>query len=250
MFRVGDKVKINTELVSDKFKNMNKDILDNEFKVSRMVLHDGGIAYILEGIPTFKEWFGIGIDGETMEKEWMFKEHKLIKVKAQQKTNRIRRNTTGSVLEYEIKDKELRFEITEHPMFLATVCKMVLEETELYNYKYERVSPFKINKGYNPGIPGHVISIDFIDIRTKENVHNELFVTDKAMRLSGEYKIFIPDFLEVCVKLGILRRDENGYKLNKKLNSMKDCEYIQDTTSDKYLLSRGYTIPTKWKMYK
>jgi hypothetical protein len=250
--RVGDKVKINKELISEKFKSMNKDILDNEFEISHMVVWNGELMYLLAGIPDFSEWQGVGIEGKMIERQWVFSKHKLIKSITTQKTNKIRRTQTGSIIEHKIDNMDLCFEITNNPMNLRVALNLLLHETELYNFKYERVSPFKITKEYNKDKQGHIFTIDFIDIRSKENVSTELLRTDRAMRLDGKYKIFIPDFLEICTKLGILERNEKGYKLiiHNLSNVMNGCEYINEKSLEKELESKGYLIPKGWNRYK
>ena len=119
----------------------------------------------------------------------------------------------------------------------------------MYNYKYNRISPFKLNREYRSDIQGHVFTIDFINIHTYEKQTVELLRTDKNMAIKGKFKIFIPDFLEICVDRNILQRIDGGYKVVKRLNEVMDhCTYLKTKPSINQLKREGYVIPDKWSL--
>lgn len=166
------------------------------------------------------------------------------------KTNKIHRKTTGSVIEYEIDGNELKFNVTGHPMVVSVAAKILLNETKLYDYKYERVSPFKLTRSYSKDRKQHEYLLEFIAIRTYEKIEQVILKTDKGLRLEGEYKIFIPDFLEICVERDLLRRNGIGYELVKNIKDVMDhCEYLASKPSVSQLKKEGYTIPDKWNLY-
>lgn len=203
-----------------------------------------------EELKPFTKWQGIGIEGRNVEMEWRIPIVFLDIVKSkQEKTNIIKRlGTSGdSVITYDVDDREISFNV-KGKTHIKTLLKILLHETELYNYEYERVSPFKFNRKYISEDMQHKWWIDFIDIRTFENVSQEIIRCDNCMRFEGDCKIFIPDFLELCVERNLLQRVDKGYKLIKRLDKVMDhCEYINGKPSINILKKRGYVIPDKYK---
>lgn len=203
-----------------------------------------------EELKLFYKWQGIGIEGRNVEMEHKVEISLLELVKSkQEKTNVIKRlGVSGdSVITYEIDNKNISFNV-KGKTHITTLLKILLHETELYNYKYDRISPFKFNRKYISEDMQHKWWIDFIDIRTFENVSQEIIICDNCMRFEGDCKIFIPDFLELCVERNLLQRDGKGYKLIKKLDKVMDhCEYINGKPSVNTLKRRGYVIPDKYK---
>ena len=203
-----------------------------------------------EELKSFYKWQGIGIEGRNVEMEHKVEVSLLELVKSkQEKTNVIKRlGITGdSVITYDVDNREISFNV-KGKIHITTLLKILLHETELYNYKYDRVSPFKFNRKYISEDKQHKWWIDFIDIRTFENISQEIIRCDNNMRFEGDCKIFIPDFLELCVERNLLQRDGKGYKLIKKLDKVMDhCEYINGKPTIKVLEERGYIVPDKYK---
>lgn len=170
-----------------------------------------------------------------------------------EKTNRISRISGSgkeSIIEYDIEENEICFNISKNPINLSTVLKILLHETELFNYKYERVSPFKLNRKYDGDEQGHIFTLNFIEIRTFEIQTVELLKTDRCMNVLGSLRMFIPDFLELCVERNILQRVDNGYKVIKKLHEpMEYCTYLKSKPSIRQLEKEGFIIPDKWDLY-
>ena len=203
-----------------------------------------------EELKPFYKWQGIGIEGRNVEMEYKVEISLLELVESkQEKTNIIKRlGASGdSVITYEIDNKNISFNV-KGKTHITTLLKILLHETELYNYKYDRISPFKFNRKYISEDMQHKWWIDFIDIRTFENISQEIIRCDNCMRFEGDCKIFIPDFLELCVERNLLQRDGKGYKLIKKLDKVMDhCEYINGKPTIKVLEERGYIVPDKYK---
>lgn len=171
-----------------------------------------------------------------------------------EKTNRIRRtNTIGtsSIIEYECNKSNniLKIRIEENPIQMNMLTRILLHDENILNHKYERISPFRVSRDFIK-TECHIWNIEFVNIINDSIEENEIIRTDKDMMLMGEYEVFLPDFLEICVERGLLSRDKNGYKLIYDISSgICDCEYIQPkkelTIGD--LMSRGFIIPEKYK---
>lgn len=239
--KVGDKVKLKSDL--------KQDVIDPGMVLTVKDIDIQGMCSF-EELKPFTKWQGIGIEGRNVEMEWRIPIVFLDIVKSkQEKTNIIKRlGTSGdSVITYDVNDREISFNV-KGKTHITTLLKILLHETELYNYEYERVSPFKFNRKYIQEDMQHKWWIDFIDIRTFENVSQEIIRCDNCMRFEGDCKIFIPDFLELCVERNLLQRVDKGYKLIKRLDKVMDhCEYINGKPSVNILKKRGYVIPNKYK---
>ena len=239
--KVGDKVKL-------------KNGVNNNTIEPGMVLTvkdiDASNLCTFEELKPFTKWQGIGIEGRNVEMEHKVYISLLELVKSkQEKTNVIKRlgGNNDSVITYDVDNKNISFNV-KGKTHITTLLKILLHETELCNYKYDRISPFKFNRKYISEDMQHKWWIDFIDIRTFENVSQEIIRCDNCMRFEGDCKIFIPDFLELCVERNLLQRDGKGYKLIKKLDKVMDhCEYVNDKLSIKVLEKRGYIVPDKYK---
>lgn len=239
--KVGDKVKLR-EVIKSNIVKSGAILTVKDIDIQGMCS--------FEELKPYTKWQGIGIEGRNVEMEYRIPIPflKLVKSK-QEKTNIIKRlGTSGnSIITYDINNREISFNV-KGKTHITTLLKILLHETELYNYEYERVSPFKFNRKYVTEDKQHKWWIDFIDIRTFENVSQEIIRCDNCMRFEGDCKIFIPDFLELCVERNLLQRDGKGYKLIKKLDKVMDyCEYINGKPSVNTLKKRGYVIPDKYK---
>lgn len=165
------------------------------------------------------------------------------------KSNKIRRtNDVGATLiEFNKEDNMLNLKISENPIHIYVLLKILLSQEEILNHTYERVSPYKIKREFVKD-EGHMWRIEFLDIRSKEIVKNVILKTNKDMKLHGEYKLFLPDLLEIAIERGYITRYKDGYKLIKSIdNSVCYCEYVQPEPTVKYLKSQGFIIPDKYK---
>ena len=241
IIKVGDKVKL-------------KNGVNNNTIEPGMVLTvkdiDASNLCTFEELKPFTKWQGIGIKGRNIEMEHKVYISLLELVKSkQEKTNVIKRlGASGdSVITYDVADREISFNV-KGKIGMNSLLKILLHETESYNYKYDRVSPFKFNRKYISEDKQHKWWIDFIDIRTFENISQEIIRCDNDMRFEGDCKLFIPDFLELCVERNLLQRVGKGYKLIKSLDKVMDhCEYINGKPSVKVLEKQGYIVPDKYK---
>lgn len=239
--KVGDRVKLREEIKSN--------IVESSAILTVKDIDIQGMCSF-EELKPFTKWQGIGIEGRNVETEHRIPIPFLELVKPrQEKTNIIKRLSISgdSIITYDVNDREISFNV-KGKTHITTLLKILLHETELYNYEYERVSPFKFNRQYISEYMQHKWWIEFIDIRTFENVNQEIIRCDRYMRFEGNCKLFIPDFLELCVERNLLQREGKGYKLIKKLDKvMYDCEYISVKPSVNILKKRGYVIPDKYK---
>lgn len=166
------------------------------------------------------------------------------------KTNRIKRvNDEGkeTQIEYDIIDNKIKFKISEESIHITTLLKILLNASELYNYEYERISPYKIERRYINGT--HEFAIDFIDVKNDfKHHHNVLLTTDKDMKMYGKYSLFIPDFLGLCVERNILDYDGKRFSVKRDIDSvMGNCKYIPCKPSIGMLKNQGYIIPKYYK---
>lgn len=241
--KVGDKVKLKN--------GVSNDAIEPGMVVTVKDI-DASNLCTFEELKPFYKWQGIGIEGRNVEMEHKVEISLLELVKSkQEKTNIIKRlgGSNDSIITYDVDDREISFNV-KGKIHISTLLKILLHETELYNYKYDRISPFRFNRVYITSHKQHKWWIDFIDIRTFENVRQEIIRCDNCMRFEGNCKLFIPDFLELCVERNLLQRDGRGYKLIKKLDKVMDhCEYVNDKLSIKVLEERGYIVPDKYKEF-
>lgn len=171
-----------------------------------------------------------------------------------EKTKRIKRiNTLGvkSIIEWECnkKNNTLVMRIEENPIDMNTLTRILLHDEEILNHKYERISPFKVSREFKK-MESHIWNIEFVNIRNNNLEKTEIIRTDKDMMLMGEYEVFLPDFLEVCVERGLLCRDKTGYKLIYDISrGICDCEYIQPKKEFTIgeLKNSGFVIPEKYE---
>ena len=241
--KVGDKVKL-------------KNGVNNNAIEPGMVLTvkdiDASDLCTFEELKPFYKWRGIGIEGKNIEMEHKVEMSLLELVKSkQEKTNMIKRfcKYKTNIITYDVDNREISFNV-KGKIHITVLLKILLHETELYNYKYDRVSPFKFNRKYISEDKQHKWWIDFIDIRTFENISQEIIRCDNCMRFEGDCKLFIPDFLELCVERNLLQRVGKGYKLIKSLDKVMDhCEYINGKSSVKVLEKQGYIVPDKYKEF-
>jgi hypothetical protein len=91
--------------------------------------------------------------------------------------------------------------------------------------------------------------MEFIDIKDNfEAKKTKLLETNKSMQVEGKLNIFIPDFLEICVERKMLKRDGDGYILNRNLDSIgDDYTYLKNKPSIKTLELNGFIITDEYK---
>jgi hypothetical protein len=228
MFKVGDRVKVIKNGIEGVIKEIENELNYPEIEV--------GFIY----------------DSEAYFSRYRENELELCE-KDIQKTNRISRMSRSgleSIIEWNIEDKEIEITVSNHPINIVPLLKLILRETELYNYEYHRVSPYRLTRVYDTERCSHIFTFSFVDIRDEEFkiTSQELMVTDKAMCIEGKIKIFIPDFLEICVERHMLARNGDRYELLKRLdNVFNNCRYIKSKPSISYLESKGFIIPEGYK---
>lgn len=170
-----------------------------------------------------------------------------------QKTNKIAKrlsNGEESIIEWNICDKEITISVSSNPIALISLLKLILKETELYNYKYHRIAPYKLTRIYDTEKLKHVYTFSFVDVRSEdyEIISKEIIITDKNMGVEGKFKMFIPDFLEICAEKNLLKRDGDEYILNRNLSkAFNSCRYIKSKPSEDELWSKGFIIPEGYK---
>lgn len=80
------------------------------------------------------------------------------------------------------------------------------------------------------------------DLKHKSDVI--ITATNSMLMEVGEYEIFIPDFLELCVERKLLERNGNEYKLIRSLDSeIEKCEYVYNEFTLEELKEKDYIIP-------
>jgi hypothetical protein len=169
-----------------------------------------------------------------------------------ERTNRIKRVSGSgreSVIEWNVIDnKNIEIRVKNNPVNLVTLLKIILRETALYDYKYHRVSPYKIVKEYDTLRCGHVYSMEFIDIKDDFKVKkNEVLITDRSMSIEGALNLFIPDMLEICVERSLLKRNGDGYILNRNLDGVTDYIYLKNKPSIRTLEMNGFIITEEYR---
>lgn len=160
--------------------------------------------------------------------------------------NRISNVNVVSRLKWNIEGLMLKINLSKANMGLIGVLKILLNETKIHEtLNYNRVSPFKLERVYRKDIQKHVWTMNYIDIRDLKHKSDILIEANKSLQMEvGEYEIFLPDFLELCVERKLLERNGNEYKLIRSLDSeIERCEYVYDEFTLEELEERGYTIP-------
>lgn len=125
-----------------------------------------------------------------------------------QKLGKCKLKRNESIIEWNIEGKNITIKVSNKPCSILTLFKIILEQTELNNYKYNRVSPYKIyKKGYTQE-DGHIFILEFYDIKNDMKLNEvELIRTDKSLAFEGEITMFIPDFIDLCVERSILKKE-------------------------------------------
>lgn len=160
--------------------------------------------------------------------------------------NRISNVNVVSRLKWNIEGLMLKINLSKANMGLIGVLKILLNETKIHEtLNYNRVSPFKLDRVYRKDIQKHVWTMNYIDMRDLKHKSDILIEANKSLQMEvGEYEIFLPDFLELCVERKLLERNGNEYKLIRSLDSeIEKCEYVYDEFTLEELEERGYTIP-------
>lgn len=167
------------------------------------------------------------------------------------KTNRIRRMSDSGnecVIEWDIDGNMIKFSVDGDPLDIQALVKILLHETEVYDYKYDRISPFKLERRVDTENRKHKFVMRFIDIKDDfKEVEKVLLETGDNMNIVGVYEMFIPDFLELCVERRVLDRKRSGYVIARDLErGMKYCTYIPCKPSVRELTQKGFIIPEKY----
>jgi hypothetical protein len=167
--------------------------------------------------------------------------------------NKIKRITPfkESVIEWDIQGKNLEINITGDEIHIVSLLKLILRETKLYKFNYYRISPYKVIKLYYRKQNKNIFKIQFHDARYYYKYNQkDLITTTNGLSVNGQINIFIPDFLEICVLMRLLDKEENGYKLISSIETTRSvCEYIQKKTHLEYnfskMIDKGYIIPER-----
>lgn len=237
-FKVGDKVKLRN--------NMQDETIIQDIILTIKYINGKLVAF--EEIEPEYKWQGIGVEGKLVEKDKEYSLDRFELVKPN-KANIIRKIETSHdiIIQYDIKNLMIKFNVIGK-IHIVNLLKILLHETKLYEYEYTRVSPFKLERKYIFENMNHVWLLDFINIKTLENIRKEIIKCDKDMKFEGYCEMFIPDFLELCVERNLLQRVDRGYKLIKKIDKVMDhCEYIKGDYFIYNLIQKGYVIPNKYK---
>lgn len=168
----------------------------------------------------------------------------------QEKTNRLLYK--DSIIEYNIDGKYIKFSIEKNGISLWSLIKILLKETNIVDFKYTRISPYKIT--FKKDEKDYVYSIRFIDVKdnclAKEQEIIKINREAGDTVSTGKYRIFIPDLLELCVYNKILKKisDEKFIvSINLNTSDMREIEYIHKKPSRKKLERMGYTVPRRYE---
>lgn len=160
--------------------------------------------------------------------------------------NRISNVNVVSRLKWNIEGLMLKINLSKANMGLIGVLKILLNETKIHEtLNYNRVSPFKLDRVYRKDIQKHVWTMNYIDMRDLKHKSDIIITATNSMLMEvGEYELFIPDFLEVCVERKLLERNGNEYKLIRSLDSeIEKCEYVYNEFTLEELKEKDYIIP-------
>lgn len=171
-------------------------------------------------------------------------------------TNRIERTNsvgTKNIIEYEIVDRNIEFSISQNPISLTPLLKVLLSVSGLETYVYKRVCPYKIKRIYKD--VKHTFVLKYIDVKDEfkeqEKVLLELSGSGMKIEENHKYSIFIPDFLELCVERGILYKDRDTFELPITTKDiLKECRYLPCKPSAYKLKKDGYIVPEAYKNLK
>lgn len=167
--------------------------------------------------------------------------------------NKIKRTTPfkESIIEWDIQGKNLDINITGDDIHIISLLKLILREAKLYEFNYYRISPYKVSKLYYKKQNKNIFKIQFHDARDYYKYNEkDLITTTNGLSVSGQINIFIPDFLEICVLMRLLDKEENGFKLISSIETtVSVCEYIQKKTYLEYnftnMINKGYIVPKR-----
>lgn len=160
-------------------------------------------------------------------------------------------NRTSSIgvvsrVKWKIEGLKLKINLSKANMGLTGVLKILLNETKIHEtLNYNRISPFKLDREYRKDLKKHVWTMNYIDMRDLKHKSDVIITATNSMLMEvGEYEIFIPDFLEVCVERKLLERNGNEYKLIRSLDSeIEKCEYVYNEFTLEELKEKDYIIP-------
>lgn len=171
------------------------------------------------------------------------------------KSNIIKRTTPSkeSIIEWSVTGKNIEINITGDEIHYMSLLKLILRETKLYNFKYHRVSPFKLRKRHHIRTRNYDFQLQFIDIKDNYKLKKQILLTttNSSSSVLGNITMFIPDFLELCTLEGYLERGEDGYNLIEDIECTGSiCTYIQQRQNAKpnssKVIDRGFTVPKSY----
>lgn len=172
--------------------------------------------------------------------------------------SRVSCSNKETIIEFEIENNIIKFNISKNPITLQGLLKILLNEIDIKNYKYDRISPYMTHHEFTDKRHKFFISyfdlreLDLVDFGISDNYMytDEILTTNSNMLVEiGEYEIFIPNLIEVARFKNLIINNGNGEEIKALTNEMNRSKYL-NISKEMYvndMQKLGFKVPDRFK---